>query len=235
LLAAVFTLLMLSPLFLVKSTDITIKRNLKGNSNISQESVISALGLDKPQNMFLISTSRAKSVLRENKYLRSVKIEKQFPNKILVSLDEYDLSGYVPYLNSFLCIDSDGLVITTTDTAAQDIPIIEGLSFNSFCVGQPLQTANANAITAVVKVVRLLQKYNDKADSCTVSAVNVASVDDIHLFVNNIDIEFGPLVDADEKIRTMDAIIAKLPNNDTIHGVLDMRVIGQKYIFKILT
>jgi cell division protein FtsQ len=221
--------LLFSPLFLVSESDLTIK----GNVHIKKEDVVNAVGLGEPTNILLINTARAKAKLSENKYCNSLEFNKKLPNKLIVTINEHLLSGYVPFLDSFLCVDSKGRVLQTTKSVDEDLPVIEGLNFSGFSLGEVLATDNPAAYDAIVKIIRILEKY-ELTDNF-VERINVSNLDDIHLFIYNVDIAFGSTKDADEKIRTIKEIMSKLPNASEVAGILDMREIGRQYIFKVLT
>ena len=141
--------------------------------------------------------------------------------------------GYVPYLDSFLYINMDGKVLSVTKNTNGSIPVIEGLAFDRFTVGSCLDIENENVFDAIAYLLGTFRKY--EFDMGLISKIDVADLEDIHIYTKNVYVAFGSTQNADAKIRTLKEIIANLPIDDGVKGLLDVRVIGGKYIFKVLT
>jgi len=140
--------------------------------------------------------------------------------------------GYVPYLDSFLYIDMDGKVLSVTKDINNNMPVIAGLKFSQFTVGGYLDKQNSGAIDTAARLVKLFQKY--ELDDNLVTKIDVSDINDIHLYTTNIYVTFGSIQNADEKIRTLKEIAAKLHVAEGVKGLLDISVIGRQYIFKVL-
>jgi len=141
--------------------------------------------------------------------------------------------GCVPYLDSFLCIDMNGKVLSVARNANKDAPVIVGLEFDQFSVGGCLNTKNNDAFGTIAYLLSLFRKYN--LDTGLVNKIDVANLNDIHLYTKNVYVAFGSTQDADAKIRTLKEIIADLQVAEGVKGILDIRVIGRQYIFTVLT
>ena len=153
--------------------------------------------------------------------------------KTVSGYDEMYACGYVPYVDYFLNIDMDGRVLYITSTVNDNLPVIEGLKFNRFILGGYLETDNDEAFNTIAMLVKLFEKYG--LDEKVINKIDVANLDDIHLYTNNVDVAFGSHKDADKKIRTLKEILANLHVAENIKGLLDIRVISRQYIFTVLT
>ena len=141
--------------------------------------------------------------------------------------------GYVPYLDAFLSIDINGKVLTVTKNKNDNVPVIEGLTFDQFSVGGCLDEQNRNALDATARLLSLFRKYD--LDNKVITKIDVANLNDIHLYTDNIYITFGSIQNADTKIRVLKEILAELRISEGVKGLLDIRVIGRQYIFTVLT
>ena len=157
----------------------------------------------------------------------------QLHDTVAVSNKESYSCGYVPYVDSFLCIDIDGKVLSVTDAVYNNLPIIEGLKFKNFAVGSYLETDNNEVFNTIAMLVKLFNKY--ELGENFISKIDVANLDNIYLYTNNVEVAFGSNKDADEKIRTLKEIMANLHVAENVKGLLDIRVIGRQYIFTVLT
>jgi cell division protein FtsQ len=222
-------MVMLSPLFRISDIQIT------GNDRISSEYILEASDLVKPVNIFIFSPKKAKQEVSSNLFLEDIFYAKSYPNKLQVTVLERKLIGYVPYVDSYLCLDGEGRVLSVSAGLDEPLPLISGLQVSSFNLGEPLKAENTDAFDVMMALANLLSKYS-LLDTQFVSKVDVSDTKDIHLYIYNIDVAFGLISDADEKIRTIKAIIQdNLPDARNVKGTLDVRVIGNQYIFKVLT
>jgi len=141
--------------------------------------------------------------------------------------------GYIPYLSSFLYIDMNGKVLSVTDNTSGNLPVIEGLSYNRFVLGETLKTNDNSAFNTIAYLVKLCNKY--QLGDNFISKVDVTNLENIHLYTKNVYVTFGSMESADEKIRTLKEIITNLHVAEGVKGLLDISVIGRQYIFTVLT
>ncbi|MDR3239737.1 MAG: FtsQ-type POTRA domain-containing protein [Clostridiales bacterium] len=218
----------LSPLFRIRNIEIT------GNQALSEEMVLQALGLTKSVNILFYNTRSAVRNIQKNQFLEKITLRKIPPSTISVNIQERQVCGYVPYMGSYLFIDKDGRVIHISSSFQEELPLVVGLRFSGFHLGELLEVNNQDAFDIIVILTRLFQKY--ELDDQMIGKMDVSDVNDVHLTAYNIDVAIGGLEDADAKIRTLKEIILhQLPNAPRVKGSLDIREIGGQYIFKALT
>jgi cell division protein FtsQ len=219
----------LSPIFRVSDIEIT------GNERLSNEYILEASGLDKPVNIFLYSPHKAQNELLKNLLLESASISKLYPDKLQISVQERHPIGYAKHQGAYLCLDEDGMVLSVSQAPDKPLPVISGLEFDSYALGEPISAGKSETFETMVFLANLLEKHS-LLESEGVSRVDVGDTSDIHLYIYNIDVAIGRIDNADEKIRTMKAIVkGELPDAQNVKGTLDVRVIGSQYYFKVLT
>ncbi len=202
-----------------------------GNSQLSNEEIFSIAGIDKVGgNIFAFNSGTAKKRLSKSNYIKSVRIVKNFPSTIIINIEERKVRGYIPYLGKYLFIDVDGRVIDISDQMPISHPIILGLKFSGFTLGEPLTVTNDYSLSDVVQISKLIDAY-DLADM--VIKVDVSKPEDIHLYVNQIDVTFGSIDDAYTKIATLNEIVKQLDPQEA--GTLDISDITVNPSFKLLT
>jgi len=226
-LAAVSIFFLLSPFFYV--TEIVVN----GNLTVGGDEIIKRAGLEKKINIFLLSSKETEKKIKENFYVESAVLTKQLPSSVVVTVTERRLCGYIEYAGDmYLYIDDNGRVLEINRHKSQPLPVINGLNFDRFRLGEQLVTENPSALRSVVVYARLLVIYN-LLD--IISHIDVSDAQNIRMRVNNIDIHFGGTRDADEKIRTMKASLENLPDAKNIRGILYITDVSGRYIFRILT
>ncbi len=220
---------------ILSSSYFTVKQVLiNGNLRVLGETVKETCNLNKAVNIFAFNSLSARKNLLVNPYVKDVSIDKKFPDTIVVEISERRLSGYIEYLKgTFLYIDDAGMVLDVRTYYTEKLPIVVGLKFSDVAVGRVLEVENKNAFATVMKLSLLFNKY---AIEDEVIRIDVSDDSDIHVYVYNIDVRFGDISDADQKVRTLIAILDKLPDAQTKKGFIDMRNVSkQPPIFKLLS
>lgn len=224
--ASATVLFMFSPYFYI--AEITVN----GNDSIEQTEILTRTGIQRTTNMFLFNESEARKRIIENLYIDNVQFTKSLPNKLTITIRERHLSGYVEYMpGKYLYIDEYGRVLEINSFFAERLPVVGGLKFDKFQLGETLEVEDTAAFKTVVTYARLLIKH-DLTEQ--VSRLDVSDGGNTRIFMYHIEFNVGDGLNADEKIRTMKDIADKLPNADKIKGSVDLREIRSQYVLKIL-
>ncbi len=225
--ALVLILLLISPVFNVAKVTIT------GNSVLSEEYIKEKMGINNSINFFTYNTGKAKKRLLESSpychYVEKITIKRIFPDKLQINIEERRLSGFVEYLGTnYLYIDDNGRVLEIASFFDKKLPVVVGLKFSEFTLGKKLKVENEGSFDIVVTLAQLFNKYEMQDD---IIKVDVTKEDDIHLFINKIDVLFGDSIDADEKIRTIKVIMEKYKDIE-VNAYLDIKNINTPPILR---
>lgn len=220
-------LLLASGLFTVKSV------NVSGLVHLQEAYILETAGLNKPVNIFAFSPGQAKKALFKNPYVKTAEIKKNvFSQTVNIKVKERTVSGYVEHASgSYIYIDEEGRVLEVADQFAEKLPVVTGLTYTGFTVGQPLSVPNETSFKTLVTLVHLFNKYEMEA---SVIKISLQDENNTHLYINNIDVEIGDLRDVDEKIRMVKVILETLEDKN-VKGFLDIKDVSKPARFKILT
>lgn len=224
LISLIFLLLMLSPWLYISNIKV------EGLKTLDQANVIKQLSLDKPTNILSFNSFVAKKRLKENYYVEDVTVKKKLPNTVTITIKERDIVGYIPYSNSYLFIDKSGMVIDTKQSFTQNLPIIYGLSFDSFTIGKKLKTDNQDAFLVVMEITNYIK---DKEQLANILKIDVSDLQDIHLYMDKIDIVFGNTDAINIKMNTLNEILKNFTPQEK--GFLYINDISKPPIFKYIT
>ncbi len=196
-------ILLTSPVFDVK----TIK--VSGNTTVSESYILKQGELLGKINIFLLSGDKIEKLLKENPYIRSADIIKKYPDEININIRERKVRGFIEYkpLGSFLHVDETGTVIDVTKSVTENKPLIIGLSYIDFAIGEPIKFDNSAAFENVVILDKLFEKY----ELSDVLKFDISSPSEIHILMRGVDITFGNIENADLKVRRIKAIMAEIP------------------------
>jgi len=207
---------------------------IHGNSRISQDEIRSRLEVSEGSHLLLFNTRAASRRVLENTYIDKVEFERILPGRLRVTITERRLTAFVEHTGSFLFLDDNGRVLDVRDYITDSLPMLEGLQFTRFHIGEILEVPEPAAFSVIVQYAQLLNHHN-LIDN--VSHINVSDAANIRINIMNIEFNVGGISDADEKIRTIDAILQSKPNVGLIPGFMDLRDLRQlhgEYVFEML-
>lgn len=208
------------PIFRVKEV------NVSGLNVVSQEDIEKAIGYDKEQNIFILLLGGIKEKTLSLPEIKDCDYKLEGLRILNIKVNEIRVAGYIPYLNEYVYIDSDGKVVDISREKKEGIPLIEGLEFTSFSLGKLLDVSNEESLKIIIEVTNVLNKYNI---SSQIDSIDVNDSENISLFVGTIEVGIGTIEECDHKIRmAMEAI----KNLEGAKGYLDVRSSSDKFYFK---
>ena len=211
LIVVVVACVLFSPLFAVK------KIETEGASQFTTSALCEKIGLSKGDNLFLFSKSKAAKTLEKSPYIASAKLSAKLPHTMKITIKERKARGYVPYMGAYLYIDEEGRVLEVADSCRDALPLVKGLQFDSFTEGEILPVENTDALTVVLEISQLMEKY-ELLDE--VVEIDVSNPKDIYAYVNQVQIHLGDMMNGNMKIQYMQQIVKKIPEED--RGILDL-------------
>jgi len=206
--------------------------SVSGNFQIETDEILERAELTESTNFFLFSPRRAGTLVKENLYIEQIIFNRTFPNILDIRVQERFLSGFVEHINGmFLYVDENGRVLEVRSYKSEDLPIITGLRFSQFHLGQVLDVDNPEAFGSVVTYSRLLNRYNLVE---VVTQLDVSDPDNVRLRLFDIEVYLGDVTNAQKKILTLREIVDVWPLVQDIRGFLDLRESGNDHILRII-
>ena len=224
LLIFIVMLLMLSPWLNIKNIEIN------GLETLEKADIIRQIKLDKTTNILSFNNFIVKRRLKNNYYIESVKITKKLPDTVTIDITERQIVGYVPYINDYMYIDESGMVVDIKSSYTEPLPIIYGLNFDSFTIGKKLKTDNDEAFSIVMEITNAIK---DKEDLKQILKIDISNLEDIHLYMENLDIILGNREGLNIKINTLNEIVKNFKPEEK--GFLYIDDINKPPIFKYMT
>ncbi|NCC16279.1 MAG: FtsQ-type POTRA domain-containing protein [Clostridia bacterium] len=213
-----------SPLFAVKE----IKE--EGAEHYTATELAEMISLSHGENLILFGKGRAREILEQDPYIETAKLKIALPHTMVIQVKERKVRGYVPYMGAYLYIDKEGRVLETQNAYHEALPIVTGLKFDSFLLGEVLPVENKDALQVVLQMSQMMKKYN-LLD--IVVEIDVTDPQDVYAYVNKVEIRLGDMKDADQKVCILGEIMKTIPQED--RGTLDLRDLKKPIIFQYLT
>ena len=127
-------------------------------------------------------------------------------------------------------IDESGMVVDIKSSYTEPLPIIYGLNFDSFTIGKKLKTDNDEAFSIVMEITNAIK---DKEDLKQILKIDISNLEDIHLYMENLDIILGNREGLNIKINTLNEIVKNFKPEEK--GFLYIDDINKPPIFKYMT
>lgn len=214
-LAGICVVLTLIFMFFMPVFDITDVKVI-GNDLVSEDTIKQAAA-DNSKNIFAFSKRKTIKALKKNNYIQNVTITKKLPRTLIINVTERKIRGYVEYTGSYLFLSDNGLVIDVKSEISYPAPIITGLRFDSFTVGEKLHVDNPGAFDAMIELSALFNKYQLMNN---ILKVDISDPKNIRFFCGNVQVIYGESDGSTGRILTLMEILKKL--DTTIPGTLDL-------------
>lgn len=207
--------------FLLTSSLFNIKTiNVIGNKRVSQQEIIRLSGLNYQQNIFRINTKSTMKNIFLSPYVKKIKISRRLPNVIDIDIIEREPMVLAPYVGSYLYIDEDGIVVEINSSIkGLQLPLIKGLKYNTFKLGEELKVEDKQQLDSVVKLIKEIQNAGLNQEIVEINAEDTLNLQLIT--VKEIIINLGDDRDIQKKIPLAKAIIQDL-NSKKLKGTVEM-------------
>ncbi|MCQ2978998.1 MAG: FtsQ-type POTRA domain-containing protein [Clostridia bacterium] len=214
-------IIMIMPFFNVNDVNVT------GLDLVAKEEVLNVIGYNKSKNIWHLMLNKPEAKINTLPMVNSCETKFRLPSTLDVRVSEIRIAGYIPYLSEYIYIDSNGKVVNITNEKIDGIPLIEGLNFHSFKLGNILEVSNEEALNIIIEITNVLNKYNL---SNSIDSIDVTSLDNLKLYVGNIEVILGEIEDYDQKIRLAMEAISNL--SEEAKGILNVSSASGKIYFR---
>lgn len=219
--------LLLSPIFALKNIAV------EGANHYTTAQLCEMIGLSEGDNILFFGKGKAAQTLEKDPYIADAKLSMRVPDTIVIEVKERKVRGYVPYMGSYLYIDEAGRVLDVQEACHDALPLVKGLSFGSFTLGEVIPVENTEALDIMLHISQLIEKY-ELLD--LVVEIDVSNPDNIYAYVNQVQIILGDMENGDTKIRYMAEVMKTIPKED--RGTLDLSELDKPHgtvVFRYLT
>lgn len=148
------------------------------------------------------------------------KITVTYVNRRQVAIDVYEMAiaGCVEDMGKYIYFDRDGYVLESDDERFEDVPCVEGLSFNRFILHEKLPIEDKEKFEQILRVTQLIQENELQIDR-----VRFGIAGDLILYKDDIVIQIGKENHLEEKMMNLPGILAKA---EGMKGTLHMEEFG---------
>lgn len=95
---------------------------VKGNSKVATNTIISLSGLKSGENIFKFNSSIEQKI-KENRYIDTVQVSRKLPGTVNIIVEEREVKYQVNLINSYVYIDKNGYILENA-SEKKNVPVI---------------------------------------------------------------------------------------------------------------
>ena len=156
-------------------------------------------------------------------------IEVKYKSHDTVELVVYDktLSGCIKYMGQFVYFDKDGIVMQSMSEHREGVPIVTGIKFGDFTVGEKFKVDDDSLFDAIMNVSQLVNHYG-----ISVKRIHINNRE-ITLYSGNIQVFLGKRLKYDEQLAALSSVL-ETTTSEKLSGTIDKSKYepGDKIILK---
>ena len=200
---------------------------VEGETQYDISEIVNAARIRKGDRLYWLNASKAENnVLRECKYLKSIKIKRVFPNKIVFEVEERAEGWYIQVGDDFYALDYDLKVLF--ETYKEENLIERGLTklilpnLESVYVGElpSFGEGDEHLISETLKIIDNIRTHKLKE---RLSLLDLSNRFEIKLTVDgSYNVEFGDMTDYKTKFDMIEKIVDKSSYDGYVGGEINV-------------
>lgn len=158
------------------------KIEVNGNSQVSNDTIISMSGLKKGENIFKFNNSIIQNI-KENQYIEEVKIDRKLPGTINISINERNIKYQIKLINSYAYIDKNGYILEIS-SIKKEVPVIVGLKVteNDLINKKRLDVQDLEKLNKIQKVIDAAKSI--EIDNI-ITEINIENDNDYYIYIES--------------------------------------------------
>lgn len=190
-----------------------------GQSRYTEQEIVQMSGIEVGENLFLADTATAKQQIEEKlPYIGRAKVSRRLPAKILITVEEAEISGAVEYNGGYAIVSPEGKVLEITSAIPEGYSLIEGLDLKSADLGKKIVYEDPEKQEMFTELAQSLAEHG----IAPITRMDLTNLYDIVVeYDGRITMEFGLPSDIDFKVRFAKTILSE-PDMAEAQGVLDL-------------
>ncbi|TCO79300.1 cell division protein FtsQ/DivIB [Marinisporobacter balticus] len=206
-----FIIIFKTDVFTVKYVDIL------GNKNISKEELLADSGIVLGNHIFKEKVNNIQLNLYRNSYIKTVLVKRKLPNRIIIQVTERIEEAAIPFMNEFLMIDEEGMVLRSS-ASNELLKIIEGLECSNFMEGTILRAKDKDQLSKSLEIVR---KINE--NEITIKELDITNKENIIIkLTDDLICKIGEGEIVEYELQILKQILEDLKKKNITRGIIDI-------------
>ena len=212
----IIILILLSPIFNIKKIEV------KGNTSISEQEIISLLQIELNTNLFKERSSTIVERLKQNSYIGQVNIDRVIPSTLIITIKERTIKYLFELGDSYVYVDEQGYILEISKNNIEDKIKVKGYSTpeEELISGKRLCENDLDMLNVIGQIIKAAEN-NDIA--YLITEIDISNSEDILLYLDSEQkiVHLGNKENLDIKMPYIKEIINK---NKDIKGEIFVNV-----------
>ena len=196
----VFLIVAFVIIFLSLTVDFVFKvKNIEytGSQHYNNEELTKSIFNGKSPNalLYFLFEKNNQSVIP---FIQKYDVEIGWPNKMIVTVYEKPIIGYVNYMGCDMYFDKDGVIVESSTKTLSGIPQVTGLSFKSIVLNSKLEVSNQTVFSEILELTQSFNKYEIKVDKIYFDSNN-----EVTLYMGDIKVLLGTCDELVDKLNEL--------------------------------
>ena len=149
-LVIVFAIVASQPKYHIKEIQVV------GNNQMTQSQIINDSEVKVGESIFKMNTFLRERNMKKNPFYSSIKIKREFPNKVVITVEERKPTIAFPYGEKYVLINSDGIVMKLSDKNPKLSEIV-GVTIKTMKRGKVLKTNDDELFRKSLEFLELVE------------------------------------------------------------------------------
>jgi cell division protein FtsQ len=150
---------------------------------------------------------------REIPFIQKYEVEIRWPSKMVVTVYEKPVIGYVNYMGSNMYFDKDGMVVESSTRVLSGVPRIDGLKFSEIILNSKLDVGNQEIFASVLDLTQSFDKYQITADK-----INFDTDGSVTITMGEVKVMLGDCDNLSDKLYELKQMLPQLEGRKgTLH------------------
>lgn len=201
---------------------------IKGNTYYTEEEIrrlIIESRLDENALFLYMKLKYGKGI--EAPFISEIDVDLIGIDSLNVRVFEKDIMGAFPYMGEYVCFDKDGIMVGSIVNNREDVPIIEGITYNKVVFSEVMDTGNPELFDVILNLTQLIKKYK-----ITVQKIEFDKNLGVWLFCDSIKVKLGKRKHFDEQISNLSEILLKTKGMKGVLRMEDYSLTNRRVIFE---
>ncbi len=212
-------LLILSPIFNIKSIDV------ENNSKVTTNEIVSLSGLEVGDNLYKIPNNVLKKNIKQNAYIDNVKIKKNLPSEIKLIITERTAEYMLEIGSSYAYVDKQGYILEISSTSLEGKIKILGYETNIEDI-VPENKLCDNDLDKLDTIKQIMTSAKNASIDNLITSINISNDDNYSIYMESEKKTsyIGDNSNLDTKMLYIKKILSKEKDNEgEIYVNMDFR------------
>lgn len=212
-------------IFIYKAPIFNLKKiNFTGLVTISNESLQEKLKYNIGQNIFTIDYNKIEKDLKDNPYIKEIKIRKKGINNININVVENKIAFYFLSNNKIKAINNEGVIVEELDNINdRNLTKLSGIDVSEKTIGSKI-SENEELPTILDTFYKMIEVMPEEFKF---SEINIFDLNNIICYIGNVEIILG---DSSDLINKVNIALNLIEQGTITKGYIDFSFDGPPVI-----